>query len=206
MALYYQGSRPVLRGRNSNDNVNPYTGKAGVYSNYSIFNTSQILDGAPNHNHVPGTGRFPYDLQMSRYFTGLEDRTQPLDDPGKGPELTWYVKYSEVITRQGEGAQDIFDDYGHEDRVTSYSLWEPWTYRGVTDTPLRDAGFGHVERGVDAPGTANSFGTLGLFVYHGTSARPLDDPGVALANKPTGNDHAFQRINEHKGVPSSRAL
>lgn len=206
MAVFYQGARPVLKGRNASDNVNPYTGQVAVYSNYSIYNTSHVLDGAPNNDHVIGTGRHPHDLKMSRLFRGLENNEQPLKDPGAGAALSWYYKLSTAITRQGEGTQDVFaSGYGHADRVTSYSLWEPWTYRGVTDAPL-DGTYGHARRGVDAAGTANSFGTLGLFDYHGVTPEPLEDAGDALADKPTGNEYGFQKVNEWKGVPSARVL
>ena len=37
MATFYVGPRPVLRGRNSSDMVNPWKGTAGTYSFYPLF-------------------------------------------------------------------------------------------------------------------------------------------------------------------------
>ena len=56
MATYYVGPRPVIKGRDTVNMVNPYKGTAGTYSYYPLFATSHALDGAPDNNHVPGTG------------------------------------------------------------------------------------------------------------------------------------------------------
>ena len=77
MATFYVGPRPVLRGVNTNDMVNPYTsmtGEAkgkGTYSYYPLYNTSHVLTGAPDNNHVPGTGYAPGDVFMSQIFRGV---------------------------------------------------------------------------------------------------------------------------------------
>lgn len=205
MAVTYSGNTPRFSGRSTGDYEHPYKG-AGTYSNWSIFHGDGPLSVFPanEENHVPGTGRHPHNVQMSRYYTGLEDRTQPLDDPGMGPELTWHRKYSDVITIQGEGAQKAFGvDYGHEDRVTSYSRWAEYIYRGVTPAPLADPG--HEFRRLNE-GTANWFGPTEPLQYHGVSKTPLHDPGATIEDKPQGLDYAFQKVQEWKGVPSAKAL
>jgi hypothetical protein len=206
MAVFYQGPRPVLRGKTAADDVNPYTGERGVYSNWSIFNPSQILDGAPNSDHVPGTGRAPYGLQMSRWYTGLDNAVQPLDDPGNGPALSWWTPLATLTAKQGNDAQDIFYNFGHAKRTTTYSLWENWIYRGVNQAGIQTSSYGHVQRRFNTNGTANWFGTTDPYQYHGASKQLLENPGVARADKPVGNDHGFQDVNEWKGVPSTRAL
>jgi hypothetical protein len=203
MAVFYVGHRPVLRGRSTTGNVHPYKG-AGVYSNWSIFNDSQILEGAPNEDHVPGTGRHPHDLQMSRRWRGL-DTEAPLDAPGLGPELEWHRNFKDLYALKGEGAQDVFKSgYGHQDRETSYSLWEPWSFKGHGTAPLNDPGHGIRDFGDE--GTANDFGRRNPWLYHGVNDTPLADAGDPIADKPTGLDHAFQEINVWKGVPAAKAL
>jgi len=202
MALFYQGSRPVTKGRNSNDSVHPYKG-VGVYSNWSLYNTSHVLDGAPNTDHTPGTGRHPHGYQMSRRYTGLDTR-YPLENSGNGPELTWWTKLSTLMAMRGEDGQAVFKNgFGHVDRVNSFSLLDPWTYRGVTTRPLNDPG--HTYRNVDAAGTANSFGAFAPHIYKGVTPRPLNDSGQL---KPEGYDNVggHNRVNEWRGVPSAKAL
>lgn len=204
MAITYSGSRPVVAGRSTSDFVHPYKG-LGTYSNWSIFAGNGPLSGMPeNEDHVPGTGRHPHDVQMTRRFLGTDFDSKPMEDPGRGAELTWHHKITDVWAKQGEGAQDVFSDFGHEDRVTSYSLWNSWIYRGTTPAPLRDPG--HEVRGLNDEGTANWFGAKTPWIYKGVTPTPLNDAGTTIDDKPAGLDSAFQKVNEWKGVPSARAL
>ena len=82
MATFYSGFRSVLKGRNSDDSVHPWKGTAGTYSNYSLFNTSHVLDGAPDNDHTPGTGYHPHGLAMTRWYLGLQNDDMPLRAPG----------------------------------------------------------------------------------------------------------------------------
>lgn len=204
MPVFYTGKRPVLRGRSADENVNPYTGKVGVYSNWSIFNPSHVLEGAPNNNHVPGSGRHPYNTQLTRRFLGLDTQT-PLDDPGLGAELTWHNKVVTQYDLKGQDGQDVFpDEFGHEDRKTSYSLREVFEHNGVTPEPLDDPG--HTFRFFGDPGTANWFGARRPWENKGVTHKPLEDAGLTLEDKPQGLEYGFPKQNEWKGVPSSKAL
>lgn len=204
MPVFYTGKRPVLKGRNANENVNPYTGKVGVYSNWSIFNPSNVLDGAPNVNHVPGEGRFPHALQMTRRYLGI-DTQAPLDTPGLGPELEWHNKVVTQYSLKGQDGQDVFpDEFGHLDRKTSYSLREVFKFNGITPEPLKDPG--HTYRVFGDPGIANWFGPRQPWMNKGVTEQPLEDAGLSLDDKPKGLEYGFPKQNEWKGVPSSKAL
>ena len=79
-----------------------------------------------------------------------------------------------------------FDDWGEDNR----------------ETYLQDAG--HTIRGIDAAGTANSFGRFAPHIYKGVAETIVDSgesiPATALGT--TGHN----RINEWRGVTSAPAL
>ncbi len=101
MTLFYTGYRPILRGQSDSDWVNTYTGKLGFYSNWSLMSTEHLLEGAPEANHVPGTGYFPGDVFMSRRFLGL-DTKNAMDGSGAGPRVYYGVGRS---TTYGPGLE-----------------------------------------------------------------------------------------------------
>ncbi len=201
MAVFYLGPRPVLRGRSSTGNVHPWKGTEEVYSNYSIYNSSQILDGAPNNDHTPGTGRHPHDLKMSRIFRGLENREQPLDAPGGGARIEG-MRYRPLENKAAGNNKVFKSGFGHVDRVTSYSLVPPYSH-SYKFQPLDVVG--HAARDIDADGTANSFGRFGPHVNKGVTDEPLDRDGQTV---PEGYDNEYgrNRVLEWQGIPSARAL
>jgi len=206
MPIVYSGNTPIIKGRSTSDFVHPYKG-LGTYSNWSIFaGNGPLADMPEKEDHVPGTGRHPHGLQLSQQFMGLDNEMHPMADPGSGPELTWHTSYKDAFALKGKDGQDIFPrDFGHEKRDSSYALKDPWTFRGVAAAPLEDVG--HEQRLFNV-GTANWVGATHPYDYgsKSVSGTPLEDPGAPIDDKPSGLDHAFQRVNEWKGVPSARAL
>lgn len=210
MAVFYTGYRNVTKGRNSNDNVNPWNGRSENYSNYSIFNTSHVLEGMPNEDHVPGTGRHPHGLKLSRIYRGLEDRTQPLDDPGMGPRQEG-ARYR-PLENKAAGNNLVFKaGYGHDidtpvrenGDIYSYSNYK---HDGITQ-PYLSGDYGHTVRAIDTDGTANTFGRFNpnLTSDRHVGPQPMEDPGDTL---PEGydNEYGHNKVLEWRGVTSAKAL
>lgn len=202
MAIFYTGPRAVTKGRNSNDSIHPYKG-VGEYSNYHLWNTSHVLDGAPNEDHVPGTGYHPGDYFLSSVMLGVfVDYKAPLEDPGKGPELDWYTPYSVSLLRSGEQGEAFGDDFGHELRRSDYSFGYI-KYAEDNDELLASAG--HAYRTIDGDGTASTFGRFEPHINKGITKPFEEDYGQEV---PEGYDNEYGRnkVNEWRGTPSSRIL
>lgn len=199
MAVYFQGFKPVLKGKNSNDAVHTWKGTVGTYSNWDLFNTSHVLDGAPNTNHVPGEGREPHGLQLSRWFNGLRDKW-PMDGAGSGARIDG-MRYR-PLEYKGSESQKVFGTaFGHQDRVTSYSYYSNYVFDGIGVEVLDDVG--HVRR---ATSTAFSFGAFDPYINKGISTTPLNDSGHAFPETDDNTYYGFEKVNEWKGVPSAKAL
>jgi len=204
MTVFYTGMRPVLKGRNSNDAVHPNKGVVGTYSNWSLFNTSHVLDGAPNNNHVPGEGRHPHGISMSRRYNGLETHSSQVEElraAGGGVRITG-MRYRPLENKAAGNNLAFISGYGHIDRETSYSLVDHYD---DTNRQVQISDPGHVRRGVDAANTANSFGAFDPHIYKGVPTGQLDDAGSA---RPTGYDNSYgkNRVLEWRGVTSARIL
>lgn len=196
MALYV-GKRPILPQQDSTEFVHPLKG-VGKYSNYSLYSTTHLLDGAPLEDHEPGDGRHPGNITMSRWYRGLEPAGEPMEDPGQGERLADH-RYRPSIYK---GAQPVFPrSFGHPDRVTSYSLVDRWSFKGVAgNDPLDTDSLGHGLRGVDGDGTANTFGRFGPYDYQSKMVDEpvMADPGQAKPDR----DHMYghNRTREWFGV------
>lgn len=208
MALFYNGPRPVLKGRNKNNAVHPYNG-VGKYSNWDNYNTDNVFDGAPNINYVPGSGRFPHGVKLSKLQLGTDLTVQgPMKNVtvGAAPALTWYRKYSDLFPLQGRDGQSAFHSgYGHLDRVTSYSLWDAWTFHGVNNPPFKTSAMGHAARKPGQNGAANDFGIREPHINKGVTKTPLNNAGSVL---PTGYNNlgGKNKINEWRGIAAATAL
>lgn len=205
MATFYRGYRPVLKGRSAADEINPYTGKVAVYSNWSIFNPSHVLDGAPDEDHVPGTGYHPHDVSLSRQFLGLDPKS-PMDGAGGGARLS-YGRFHPLEFKGLPGAAVFGPGYGHTERhnAFTYSLYSNFIFDGV---PSADAfaNTGHVIRYIGAPGAPNSFGYFNPYVYKGTTPPALANAGRVEPAPDTPGVYGHQHVEEWFGVPSARAL
>jgi hypothetical protein len=202
MALFYAGPRPVLKGRNSNNMVNPYKGTAGTYSFYPLYSTDHVLDGAPGTNYTPGSGEYPHGLNLSRVYTGLENAVQPLKSAGSGARIDG-MRFRPFESKGASGTVVFDGSFGHLTRDTDYSYNR--RYEHVYKFQ-RMADPGHVARFTSENGAADSFGAFAPYEYKGAGDGAIGtDYGQTL---PTGYDNEYgrNRVNEWRGVPSARAL
>lgn len=203
MATFYQGTRPVLKGRTTADEVNTYTGEAGVYSNWSLMNPSHPLDGAPDSAYTPGSGDSPHGLNLTRYFQGDDSGSavEELNDPGMGKRLDGF-RYRPLENKAAGNNLVFKSGFGHDDRVTDYSLIDQYD---DSEKQRRLDDPGHDIRAIDASGTASSFGYFNPWVYKGVGAAPLAD---TTQDVPEGydNEYGHNRVLEWQGVPSAAAL
>jgi hypothetical protein len=210
MATFYVGPRPVLRGQNTNDMVNPYytlTGKAkgkGTYSYYPLRNTSQLLTGAPDNAHVPGTGRHPGNVLLSQLFTGstLYTGTTPLAGAFADGTATYEgARYRPLEYRGIAGAKAL--NGGHAKRSLYYGLYSNFIFDGVAAAEVMPVGYGHGPR-TEAQGAPASFGLFRPNDVQGVARAKIFTTNYGQANTTTiyGREHP----KEYKGVPSGKAL
>ncbi len=189
--------RHVLKGRNSNDEKHPITGKAPVYSNYSLFNTSHVLDDAPLKEVKLGADR-PYSQpnHMERLYGGLYEDLSPLKNPGEGPQTNYY--YNTTI-HAGLPSARALNDPGHAPRDLYYGSWTNFFHAGLSvNKVLVDPG--HERRYNTSFGAGHA-----PYIYKGVTGRPLDDAGHLRPTNPDGL-YGHNHINEWFGLPSARAL
>lgn len=206
MATFYQGTRPVLKGRDADESIHPYKG-VGVYSNWALFNTSHVLDGAPDTDHTPGTGYHPHGLQLTRRFRGLETHgtsVEQLRSPGGGVRLGSHFRWHPNENKAAGNNLVFKAGFGHIVRTVDYSLNDYYddTYR---QRRLDDAG--HAIRYTGDAGVVEGMGAYRPFVNQGVTAQPLSD---TTQEYPEGSDYGTvygrNRVGEWVGVPSGKAL
>lgn len=210
--MTYSGPRPIFPVLDGDDNVNPYTGEVEKYSNWSIFNTSHLLEGTPRNNHVPGEGRHPHGLKMSRLFEGLEDAEQPLDGPGLGARQTYDGRYG-PLENKAAGNNKVFKAvYGHApgtpvEGTGQLYWWSNFEYAGLDESKqLVDPG--HAARAIGATGTANTFGRFNPNDPSGRNDSEIADGTFGKAVPATSDSEqiGFNKVNEWHGVTSAKAL
>lgn len=189
----YTGRRFVLPEQNVNDLVNPYKEGAPKYSYWVNYTQTQLLEDAPLEDHTPGEGRHPGDYAMSRWFTGKDDASQPLNDP-QHPEIAEAGRSFKPW--EYKGLDEIFhDDYGHaDDEEGPYATWSNWKFSGLDELQaLDDPGANKV--------TAATFGAFHPWEHESRAVSDgvLKDGGMDI---PEGYDHPYgrNRVNEWRGV------
>lgn len=210
MTTFYVGPRPVLKGRNSAEMVNPYTsmtGKAkgsGTYSFYPLYSTSHVLDGAPDNHFNPGTGDFPGNRFLSQIFNGSTLYVHPL--AGTFADGAGYdgARFKPNEFKGLSGAAAFPSNFGHADRENEYAH-SLYIFDGVTSAnPLSNVGHG---QRTEADGAPNSFGYFVPAEFNGVTSATVFDTGYGQAY-PTGYDNEYgkNRVKEFRGVPSAKAL
>jgi hypothetical protein len=210
MATFYVGPRPVLRGQNTNDMVNPYytmTGKAkgkGTYSYYPLRSTSQLLTGAPDNAYTPGSGARPGNRLMSQLFTGstLYAGTTPLAGTFPNGSANYDGARFRPLEYKGiAGAQAL--NGGHAQRNLYYGFYSNFIFDGVASAEVMPAGYGHAAR-TDAQGAPNSFGLFRPDEFHGVASAVVFTADYGQPNTTT----IYGRSNPKRwtGVPSAQAL
>jgi hypothetical protein len=200
MATYYVGPRPVLKGLNTNDMVNPYKGTAGTYSYYPLFATSHVLDGFPDNNNIPGTGARPGNRFLSQLFNGttLYDGTTPL----KGTFLNGIgLRFAPYQYKGLTGTKAL--DGGHAKRSLYYGGYSNYIFDGVTSAEAIPATFGHAPR-TEAQGAPYSFGYFRPFDVHGVDSATIFPTNYGQPNQTTIYGRANPKL--WVGVPSAQVL
>jgi len=137
MTTFYTGPRPVLRGQNSKDMVNPYvsmTGKAkstGTYSFYPLYATSQLLTGAPDNDHTPGTGRHPGNVLLSQILNGTALYVHPLSGTFADGSATYDGARFKPQEFKGLSSAKALDGGHAVDRASDYALYSNYKFDGV---------------------------------------------------------------------------
>jgi len=205
MATFYDGPRPVLKGRNTSQMVNPYKGTAGTYSFYPLFSTSHVLDGAPDNHHTPGTGYHPGNVFLSQLFNGTSLYVHPLSGTFPDGKATYDGSRFKPLEYKGlTSAKAFAAGYGHAaDRASDYALYSNYKFDGVTSANVFASGYGHSQR-TDAQGAAASFGLFIPDEKHGVPSAIVFTSGYGQAN--TTGDYGREKVNEWVGVPSAKAL
>lgn len=208
MTTFYVGPRPVLRGVNSNDMVNPYTtmtGKAkgkGTYSYYPLYNTSHLLTGAPDNHHVPGTGYFPGDVFMSQLFTGSTLYIHPLSGTFADGTATYDGVRFRPMEYKGLSAVRAFPSaFGHAERENEYKIRQ-YAFKGIDAARALNAP-GHGPR-TEAEGAPSTFGVFRPEEVHGVASATVFTSGYGQAN--TAGEYGRYKVQEWKGVASTKAL
>lgn len=210
MPTYSNNNLPVFPQRSTSDFVHPFKG-VGTYSNYQLNSTTQLLQDAPLEHHVPGEGRHPHDVQMSRWFTGEgQINIQPLAEPGGDPEFRPTYYRFHPLEWKGVPSAAILngDDWGHLPfRQYIYTHYSNYLYDGVGDQNNRLADPGHYPRSLGDEGAPATFGRTDPWDFQSKSiaaAGPLEAPGH---NIEYGEDHTKHFDPKRwRGVPSARAL
>ena len=197
MATYYVGPRPVLKGRDTVNMVNPYKGTAGTYSFYPLFATSHVLDGAPDNNHVPGTGYHPGNVLLSQLFNGstLYAGTTPLAGEFADGTTTFGGMRFRPSEYKGLTTAKALDG-GHAKRTTDYSLYSNYIFDGVTSAEAF-ANLGHAER-------TTAYSLYNNYIFDGVTSAEVMKSGYGQAN--TASEYGRNKVGEYKGVPSAIAL
>ena len=196
MATYYVGPRPVLKGRSTADMVNPFKGTAGTYSFYPLF-APGLLTGAPDSNHVPGTGYHPGNVLLSQLFTGstLYAGTTPLAGTFADGTTTFGGMRFRPSEYKGLTTTRALDG-GHAKRTTAYSLYSNYIFDGVTSAEAF-ANLGHAER-------TTAYSLYNNYIFYGVASAEVMPAGYGQAN--TASEYGRNKVGEYKGVPSARAL
>jgi hypothetical protein len=204
MATFYVGPRPVLKGRNTKEMVNPYKGTAGTYSFYPLFGKG-LLDGAPDNHYVPGTGNHPGNRFLSQVFNGTYLYVHPLSGTFPDGTATYDgARYQPLQFKGLESAKAFVSGYGHAiDRANDYALYSNFKFDGVTSAEVFATGFGHAPR-TEAEGAPSTFGLFKPDLHSGVASATVFTTGYGQAN--TAGEYGRQKVNEYFGVPSAKAL
>jgi len=196
MATFYVGPRPVLRGRNTNDMINPWKGTAGTYSFYPLF-AKGVLDGGPDNHHVPGTGYHPGNVLLSQLFTGSTLYIHPLS--GAFPDGTATYEGARFRPKEYKGTVGVFTNgYGHaSDKTRAYALYANYIFDGVSSANVFASGYGHAKR-------TTEYSLYNNAIFDGVTSAQLFPSGYGQAN--TSSEYGRNKVKEWAGVASARAL
>jgi len=199
MATFYVGYRPVLRGRNANNFVHSTKNKVGVYSNYSLMdNAPKLLAGFPDNAYVMGTYK---QALLLEYIAAGKPHIAPMKDPGSGTRLS-YGRFRPYENKGLEGAKAFPAGYGHAIRgdIFTYSNYSNYIYDGLAAVEA-----------LKSPGHAIRYGLsyggpFKPYINQGITPQALAGGGQAVPATAIASNYGHNRVNEWRGLPSSKAL
>jgi hypothetical protein len=207
MATFYVGPRPVLKGRTTAGMVHPYKGTVGKYSFWENWSTSHVLDGAPDNNYIPGTGKYPGNRLLSQIFNGTVLYVHPLSGTFQNGSKYTGSRYRPLEYKGLAGAAAFTSGYGHDaNAVSRYSLYSNFKFDGVPSADVM-TNVGHGVRAYGSAGVASSFGYFIPEEFHGVTSTTVFTSGYGQG-LPVGYNNAYgkNKVNEYRGLPSARAL
>ena len=204
MATFYVGPRPVLRGQSTANMVNPYytmTGKAkgtGTYSYYPLYSTSQLLTGAPDNDHTPGTGRHPGNVLLSQLFTGstLYAGTTPLGGTFPDGKATYDGARYRPFEYRGLSTAKALDGGHAVGRASDYALYSNYQFDGVASAEAF-SGMGHPKR-------VTAYSLYNSYIFDGVTSANVFTADYGQANVTSA--YGRNKNQEWKGVASAKAL
>lgn len=210
MATSYIGPRPILRGADSTDMVNPYvtmTGKVkgtGTYSYYPLYNANNLLSGMPDRDHTIGTGYFPGDVFMSQLFRGLGDTLYVHPLSGTFRNGYGFGRFNPDGYKGLDATTAFTSGFGHVERENEYKH-RAYRFAGIASAEaIKNAG--HAPR-TDAQGAPNSYG---LFRPDENHYVPSGQVFVSTFGQPIptdyNHDYGKNKVQEWRGVASAKAL
>lgn len=202
MATFYVGSRPVLGGRNVNNFIHSTKNKVGTYSYWQLQDQgSKLLAGAPDNEYALGTRKH---ARILEYIYSGKPHVAPMARAGGNSSGTARQPYNRFrpLEYKGLTASAALGNVGHAIRDLYYSQYSNYTFDGV---PSADAmtNVGHVRRFSQSYG-----GAFNPYVWNGvpsSSAMP-GTIGQALPATAMTSNYGHNKVNEWRGVPSSKAL
>ena len=204
MATFYVGPRPVLRGQSTANMVNPYytmTGKAkgtGTYSYYPLYSASQLLTGAPDNDHTPGTGRHPGNVLLSQLFTGstLYAGTTPLGGAFPDGKATYDGARYRPFEYRGLSTAKALDGGHAVGRASDYALYSNYQFDGVASAEAF-SGMGHPKR-------VTAYSLYNSYIFDGVTSANVFTADYGQANVTSA--YGRNKNQEWKGVASAKAL
>jgi hypothetical protein len=193
---YYVGPRPIVFGDNTKDWVNTYTGKVGVYSNWSLMSSHVTpLEYMPDNQYTLGTRKH---ARILEYIYAGKPHIAPMDNAGGGTRLS----YHRTHPFEYKGTVPAFPSgYGHAVRTLYYSVYNNYVFDGVTSADVM-LNSGHARRFNTTYG-----GAFDPYIFKGApSSLAMTNVGQALPATAMTSNYGHNKINEWRGTPSSKAL
>lgn len=202
MATFYSGYRPVLRGRDVDNFIHFTKNKAGTYSYWELQDQgSKLLAGFPDNEYVLGTRKH---ARILEYIYSGKAHVAPMarqggNSSGSARQSGGRFRPMEYKGLTGSAA---LGNAGHAVRELYYSKYSNLVFDGI---PAADAlaNSGHARRF-----TASYGGAFDPYAYKGVPSA-LAMPGTvgqALPATAMTSNYGHNKVNEWRGVPSSKAL
>lgn len=203
MATVYVGPRPVLKGRTLATAVRTVNNELMVYSNFLLMQPDHVLDGAPDRQFVVGIdNRYRKAKRLAQQFAGTMTYISEMANAGNGIRQT-NGRYRPLEFKGLSGSAVFTSGYGHTflGRTFTYSLYSNDIYDGVPSGIVFTSTFGHARRF-----NATWGGAFDPYGNKGVTPQALAGGGQAVPATATTSQYGHNRVNEWRGVPSSKAL